>query len=555
MSSLQAPSLLRAVTILLVLLLAAHALLILNDGPFMDDWLVLKVRPDYMVDIGFLLSGAGHPIFFSYDYLANLTGDPILVMKVMAFAGIFLGSACMLLAATRLDLMTSVEAVGFALIVWTYPGYQLWAGKANAAYVFSFGLVFVGAWLLTLAYGASGVRHILLRVVAVPVFLLSFALNSTMVLYGFLMLGLFYAVWRATDDEKSRIRRIFLAAWRCVTGYPELVALPIVYWGVLNLFFKRVGVYAGHYNAHIPGPSELSDGVRTFFSVGYRSVLSKTAYVVWDRPLLLALAAAVIALGFLPLRSKTETIRPSANSNSVTLPLLLCPVVFLALALPYLVAGLRPADHLYESRHLLMFGLPAALGLLVIKRLVENAVGANIAFAAVFGTASALSIAMLWNGYVLMQARMLTQEALIAHLAAIPKPQATVFAIDNGFRDRTSAPMPFGMTEVSGMLRLAWGNQPFFGFTLGAERPAILHEMEFMRTAEGSAFHHIDPSGPQATISFQPASAATGTALVQRYYACRVLARCDVSTFLMDLATVTIKPGPIPGITPLSQAR
>jgi len=543
---------LRAVIILLVLLLAAHAPMILNDGLVMDDWLVLKARPDYVVNLGFLLNGAGHPVFFSYDYIANLTGNPILVMKVLAFAGIFLGATCTLLAATRLKLITCLEGVGFALIVWTYPGYQLWAGKANAVYVFSFGLVFIGAWLLTLAFGASGVRHILLRVAAVPVFALSFALNSTMVLYGILMLGLLFAVWRAAS-QKSEIRRAFLAAWRCVIGYPELVALPIVYWGILNTFFKRIGVYAGHYNTHIPGPSELFDGVRTFLVVGYRSVLSKAASVVLDSPVLFALAAVVVALGFLLLRSKTEAHRASANSGA--LPLLLCPIVFVALALPYLIAGLRPADHFYESRHLLMFGLPSALGLLAIKRFAETTIGANVAFAVVFGAASTLSIAVLWNGYVLMQTRALRQEALIGHLAAMPKPPAAVFAIDNGFRDYTSRRMPFGLSEVSGMLHLVWGNRSLFGFTLGAERPTILHEMEFLRTAEGSAFHHIDPSGPQATISFQPGSPATGTALVRRYYACRLLARCDVPTFLMELATVTIEPGPIPGITPLGRAR
>ena len=58
---------LRATVVLLALLLVAHAPMLLNDGLFMDDWLVLKPRPDFMIDIDFLLSGAGHPIFFSYD--------------------------------------------------------------------------------------------------------------------------------------------------------------------------------------------------------------------------------------------------------------------------------------------------------------------------------------------------------------------------------------------------------------------------------------------------------------------------------------------------------
>jgi len=544
----------RATTVLLALLLAAHAPLILNDGLVMDDWLVLKVRADYFIDIAFLLNGAGHPVFFSYDYIANLTGNPVLVMKVLAFAGIFLGAACMLWAATRLALMSCVEAVGFALIVWTYPGYQLWAGKANAVYVFSFGLVFVGAWLLTLAFGASGVRRILLRGAAALVFFLSFALNSTMVLYAFLMLALYVAVWRTVDHEKNQIRRAIVAAWRSATSYPELVILPLAYLGFLNIFFKRVGVYAGHYNAHFPTPSELFEGVRTFFTAGYRSVLSKIVFVASDSTILFALAAVVVALGFfLLLRSRRET--SSVSASSARLPLLLSPVLFFALALPYLVAGLRPADHFYESRHLLMFGMPVALALLGIKRLAEVRVGANIAFAAVFGTAATLSIAMLWNGYVLMQARALRQEALIAHLASMPRPPATVFAVNNAFLDYSSSRMPFGLPEVGGMLRLAWGNHPFLGFTLGAERPTILDEMEVLRTAEGSAWRHTDPSGPQATISFQPGSEPAGATLVRQYYACRLLARCDLPTFLRQLASVTIQPGPIPGILPLGQAK
>lgn len=543
----------RAVIILLGILLAAHAPLILNDGLFMDDWLVLKVRPDYVVDLGFLLNGAGHPIFFSYDHIANLTDNPILVMKVLAFSGIFLGATCMLLAATRLNLMTCMEGVGFALIVWTYPGYQLWAGKANAVYVFSFGLVFVGAWLLTLAFGASGMRHVLLRIATGLAFLLSFALNSTMVLYGFLMLGLLFAMWRAADHEQSQIRRAILASWRCATGYPELVVLPLVYWGALTVFFKRIGVYAGHYNAHVPTPSAFFDGARGFFLVGYRNVLSKAAHAALDSPFLLALAAVLIAFGFLLLRSKTKSSRRSGNS--VALPLLLCPITFFALALPYLIAGLRPADHFYESRHLLMFGVPSALGLLAIKRLAETAVSPNVAFAGVFGSASILSIAVLWSNYVLMQTRVLRQEALSSHLAVIAKPAATVFAVNDGFLDHPSTRMPFGLSEVSGMLRLAWGNQPLLGFTLGVERATFLHEMEFLRTAEGSAFHNIDPSGPQATISFQPGPAAGDTGLVRHYYACRLLGRCDVATLLRELATVTIQVGPIPGITPLGQAK
>jgi hypothetical protein len=198
-----------------------------------------------------------------------------------------------------------------------------------------------------------------------------------------------------------------------------------------------------------------------------------------------------------------------------------------------------------------MFGVPLALALLTIKRIGEIMIGAGAAFAAVFGLASILSIAMLWNGYVFMQARELKQEALGSHLASMDRPAATVFAVNDGFLDYPSRYLPFGVPEITGLLRLAWGDRPFIGFTMRTERPTILQEMEELRMAEGSAYHDIDPSGPQATITFQPGpGAAPNVALVRHYYACRLLGRCNVSEFLSQLAAVSIDVGPINAVLP-----
>ena len=136
----------------------------------------------------------------------------------------------------------------------------------------------------------------------------------------------------------------------------------------------------------------------------------------------------------------------------------------------------------------------------------------------------------------------------------MPRPDATVFNLKDGFLDYPSPHSPFGVPEVSGMLRLAWGNRPFLGFTARAERPTILQEMEELRTGEGSAYHNIDPSGPQATITFQPGPDATpNAALVRRYYACRIFRMCYVPEFLKQLALVSIEVGSINGITPLGK--
>ena len=107
---------------------------------------------------------------------------------------------------------------------------------------------------------------------------------------------------------------------------------------------------------------------------------------------------------------------------AVMLPLLLSLMLFLALPIPYLIAGIRPTLAFYETRHLLLFGLPGALFALAAKRLLEGAVGDRSALIGVFGLALTVSLAALWNGYVVMQARTLKQEALVNHLRAMPMP-------------------------------------------------------------------------------------------------------------------------------------
>ncbi|MBU6456826.1 MAG: hypothetical protein KGQ48_04710 [Bradyrhizobium sp.] len=544
---------LRAIVLLAILLLAAHAPLFLNDSVFMDDWLVLKLGPAYPINIDFLITGAGHPVFFAYYSIANMTGAPVLVMKVMAIAAILLGAICLFLAAMGTGLVSRAEAAGVALLVWIYPGYQMWAGKANSVYVFSFGLFCVAAWLLMLAFETKGARHAVLRIASALSFFLSFALNSLMALYLFVMFGLFVAVWRADGRTLGSLRRFVVSVWRCFARYPEFAALPLLYWGALSIWFKRVGAYAGYYGIRLPTYSELLEGWNSFYQCGYSNSLTRAGRAATDfKPLYVAVVVVIVVVFYLA--SKSKRARPSAFR--IAAPLLLSVLLFAALALPYLIAGIRPSLHFYETRHLLLFGLPGALFILSIKRFGEGIVGCDAAFVGVFGLAAIVSVAALWNSYFFLQARALEQEALSSHLEAMPMPAAIVYDLNDGFADHTSQHVPFGLAEVTGMLQLAWGDHPFFGYSQQGERPTILQEMEAARNIAGSAFHHMNPSGPQATILLKPGpAAATNGRMVLHYYACRLLRRCDVASYLSQLASVRINVGPIAGVIPVAGSK
>jgi hypothetical protein len=116
----------------------------------------------------------------------------------------------------------------------------------------------------------------------------------------------------------------------------------------------------------------------------------------------------------------------------------------------------HPADPgILQNRHLLPFGLPGALLVLAVKRLVQGVIRDRAASAAVFGLSFIVSTAALRNSYVFAQARVLKQEALSSHLAAMPMPAATVFDLVDGFEKVSPRFAPFGLAEISGMMRLA----------------------------------------------------------------------------------------------------
>jgi hypothetical protein len=330
--------------------------------------------------------------------------------------------------------------------------------------------------------------------------------------------------------------------------------LPFVYWGALNIWFKRIGAYAGYYGIHLPNLSALRGGWNAFFQMGCMNVLARageTASAHWP---MFTLAIGVVVIVAWMLRARGASPRPPAIE--VALPLLLSVLLFLTSSMPYLIAGIEPTLSFYETRHLLLFGLPGALLVLAVKRLLQGAIGDRAALASVFGLASIVSIAALWNSYVLLQARALKQEALSSHLADMPMPAATVFALVDGFEKYSSRFSPFGIAEVTGILHLAWGDHPFFGFSFPGERPSVLREMQSAWKVEGSPFYSMDPSGAQATISFEPGpAAAPDAALVRHYYACRLLARCDVPALLTQLADVKVTVGPIAGVLPLDNSK
>lgn len=545
----QSPSPLRDPLILVGAVLLVHVLLVFNHGFYTDDWVMFRITPDYPVDTDFLIHGAGHPFLFIYVTLANLSGHPATVMNLMAIAAIIIGALNLRSLLERLRLFSDFEAALFAFLVWSYAGYQSWATKVVATYLFSFAMLCLGLNLLSILVEA-GPRRFGLRAAALVTIFLSFSLNSMMVAYA---IGLFAIVVMQRRSDQARPFPMLSRITSAIRLWPDFFALPFVYWILVNWFFPKTGPYKSYYMPRIPGIGELTAGLNAFWTFGFRKVIRQGLDLMMRDSHIVLVLALLIAVVIVALLARNRSLRNAVSTGSVAAmiwPVVAAVVIFLFCAMPYLVSGIQPDGHFYESRHLILFGIPNALLLVAFLRgLALLPVHRGISYGLVAIVLS-VSISALWSGYINQQARWLRLEALMQNLRKTDREApATVFDLSDGFLGN-SWHTYYGFPELTGALHLVWGSRPQLAFTGARERPSILQDIVDASRTDGSTFRGIDPSGPQATITFEPMPPLLNNyELARSYYLC-LLVSCDATVLIGNIASVSVRIGPIANLAP-----
>lgn len=527
-------------------LLIVHAPLIFNDGLHGDDWLFLKIKPDFPVQMDVIIHGAGHPILWLYTTLANLSGYPVAAMTMMALAGIAIGAVTLFGFTQRLRIFSVFEAAVFTFLVWSYAEYHNWATKLTASYVFSLALLCLGLNLFAIVLSSERVRPAL-RLASLLTIFFSFMLNSLIVAYYIGLCIALLFVPHAGVNRDVPIKRLLARLVRSA----DFIAVPIVYWFSINYFFPKIGPYASYYQIKLPQLADLVAGLERFWGLGFVRIATEAEILAREtiRPLGLAIVIASVLVAILAKLAR-ESRAPSMHATAW--PFLAAAVVFLGLASPYLVSGISPSEHFFESRHLILFGIPLGLGAIGLSRAAHKAFGTDKAGHLIIVPILALNLCALWSGYFLQQARWLRLEAMIDQLhAAYREPPATVFNLVDGFLGHGDHTF-YGLTELTGALHAAWDERPLFAFTGRYESPAILQQMAALNI-EGSAFRNIDTNGPQATITLAPKQPILSSArLSMIHYRC-VMSSCDRTAMLRSLAETSVQLGPIPHLFKTSQ--
>jgi hypothetical protein len=453
-----------------VLLLAiAHLLLPLNAGLYQDDWLIVPPLAAGEPDALSFLDDAGHPIFHLYYRLVWLIGGSAVGFKVAAWLAVLVGGWLTYRIGPAMFGLSRDEAFWLAVLAWTYPAYMLWPVITTSAYVVSL-MLFLAAWHLVLSRETA--PGLVRRASADVLFLLSFGLNALLVLF-YLFAALFcLADGAGLGESSSRGIRgrvaLFLARW------PELVALPPAYWFWLHWRYPRRVGYSVHYSFKWLDASAWQTGLENFFVYGVQQPAMHLVKATIKEPRTLLLTAVALCIVAMVARLCTTSDDAKAAPRAWT-PILAGITIALMAMLPYLLIGIAPGLHYYESRHLLLAGLPLALVLIGVLRVIGCYWEAWRVRHALLVLIAGASVSVLMQNYLYLEARTARLDALSRHLAGLPEAgAASIIAIDDTFYHPEGLAALnrhdyFAIFELTGMSLAIWGGRHRLVFELERE--------------------------------------------------------------------------------------
>jgi hypothetical protein len=533
----------------------AHGLLLLYDGVYNDGWLyytyLSEARWDLLGDF-FLKQGIPHTIYL-YRLLA-LFPDFLLAHKLFAF-GSLLAVGWLLYGLTqKLGWFTRGESVLLAAWSVGFPAYQYAQEISHSWNLLPYPLFLLGWWLALEMNSTQGRKTKAgLRLGALACLALSFVNPALLVFY----FG-FWLVWIGRIYQQQAIHPV-----QSVRRYPDFLLLPFAYWGLMRLLFPPHGIFADYNEIN---PSLLLDlnGWWQFVEVGVLAQLLRPFTLM--SPLFLLLVAGLYLLlnrwrGWEERPFFRQGWRGQETAVFGIALLFLFLVVF-----PFIVVGKPPSLYGFDTRQLLLLGLPVALLLLAGLRLLFGGeqgrlqrVGGLLALLLLLGFALAQM-----ESYLAWQARWVRDQSVRLNLADLPlaDDQSIIYFADEDVLYRRDGRIDEVSQFISRryfldwtiMLRQVYGPTPGrVGIDLVYLGPLHFYYHWVMELREetldpaGDFFFlaAVDPAGCQAIITIRPTAYAqemSKLGLARRYWQNRFWRPAAQETFLRSLTHLSVEP-------------
>ena len=553
--------------------LLAHGLLLLYDGVYSDGWLfytyLSESRWDLLADF-FVKQGHPHTAYL-YRLLALLP-DFLLAHRLLAFGSLLATGWLTYGLLCKLGWFTRSESLLVALWSVGFPAYQYGVEISHLWNLLPYPVFLLGWWL---ALGLNSIRknkerngvkegvlpgvvllttrHFWLRLGALVCLAFSF-MNPALLPFYF---G-FWLVWIGCFYYQRAIH-----PWQMVRRYPDFLLLPFVYWLGMRLLFPPHGIFADYNEIE---PTLLLDwgGWWQFVEVGMLAQLTRP-FILMPFFLLLLVAGLYLWLNRWRNWEKRPFFYqewPGRETAVLGIALLL---LFLS-AFPFIIVGKPPSLYGFDTRQLLLMGLPMALLLLVGLRLLFGSeqgrlhrVGGLLALLLLLGFALAQM-----ESYLAWQARWVRDQSVRLNLADLPlaDEQAILYFADedmlywrNGRIDEVSQFISRRyFQDWTILLRQVYGPMPgrvgmdiryldpthyYYHWLMG------LRERTLTPTEDIFFLASVDPAGCQAIITIQPTAYAqemSKLGLARRYWQNRFWQPVAQEPFLRSLTHLSLEP-------------
>jgi len=318
----------------------------------------------------------------------------------------------------------------------------------------------------------------------------------------------------------------------------DLVLAPFAYWVLARALFPANGIY--DYYHQFASAASWPSSFRGFWqqSVTFQIQNSLDQLVQFSWLWLVAL------MGVQLLRSRSQPAGPSIWQQVGTIVF----GAFLAViaVTPYVLVGLYPTAEGWGSRHALLLGLPVAIVLVSVVRLVFSQPRGRLS---ALGTAVTVSLLLGFilasaETYLGWEARWVKDQSVMANLAADPNAkQYSIYWVTD--RDRLGGERSYRFYEWGAILNQTYGGQSRIGLDTTDTPPDFLVRRANLFSDPYYAVQNLDPAGCEAALSIAVGPEAhSELGLIWRYWYYKLFDPSGRDQWLAGVTTVTVRPYP-----------
>lgn len=424
----------------------AFGLILFNKGIFWDDWVLYNTDKKIIINtfrqMGIVWIG------YFYAYVLFLK-KAILFHRILVFSAYFFS---ILLLNSILKTIKQIDNSSRFFIVLFFALFPLNNARIaliTSLYTICYFTFFLAFWLLS-RYLSK--KQILLRIVSLIFFFISFSTNSFLVFYALPLLYILYSEVKNITCLKDFLKKIL--------EYLDFIILPLAFWLIKNTYFKPYGLYINYNQITLNFLKKIPVNLVKTFYFSFSAIIDNSFQFFFSNPFLVLIVSILI---FQILKFKQMG---KFGSKNVNIKILFAGIfAFTAGTIPYLAVGKIPNNYDWTSRYQFLLALGASLIFFAIINLILSELKSNsIIKIFIFSLFVVLFLNQNIQNYLSWQIDWYKQLSLIENFKDNKIIiNNTTFLFEDNTVDLNANKRLYRFYEYTGLMKYAFGEEKRFG--------------------------------------------------------------------------------------------